>query len=120
MKKHLVAVALMIAGPVVAAAQAPSVDAQIKEAVAILPEDLRAGATVVVYDPATGARQVLRQGTNMVECQPKTVDGLTRCYHKPLAPRRDLEAKLRAEKKRRGDSPRACGGNQIGHAHGTT
>ena len=99
MNKHLVAVALMIAGPVFAAAQAPGVDAQIKEAVAILPEDLRAGATVVTYDPATGARKVLRQGTNFVECQPRMADGFERCYNKSLAPRRDLEAKLRVEKK---------------------
>ncbi len=56
---------------------------------------------MVVYDQKTGARQVLRQGTNMMECQPKSpVDGFTRCYHKQLAPRRDLEAKLRAEGKK--------------------
>jgi hypothetical protein len=91
--------ALVLASPLMAAAQQPSVDAQIAEAVAILPEDLRAGATVVTYDPATGARKVLRQGTNFLECQPKAADGFERCYNKSLAPRRDLEAKLRAEKK---------------------
>jgi len=42
---------------------------------------------------------VLRQGTNFIECQPRMADGFTRCYSKSLAPRRDLEAKLRAEKK---------------------
>ena len=72
---------------------------QIAEAVQILPEDLRAGATVVTYDAATGARKVLRQGTNFIECQPRMADGFTRCYNKALGPRRDLEAKLRAEKK---------------------
>jgi hypothetical protein len=66
--------------------------------VQILPGDLRAGATVVTYD-AVGARKVLRQGTNFVECQPRMADGFSRCYSKALAPRRDLEAKLRAEKK---------------------
>ena len=71
---------------------------QIAEAVQILPEDLRAGATVVTYD-ASGARKVLRQGTNFIECQPRMADGFSRCYSKALAPRRDLEAKLRAEKK---------------------
>jgi hypothetical protein len=71
---------------------------QIAEAVQILPADLRAGATVITYD-AGGARKVLRQGTNFVECQPRMADGFSRCYSKALAPRRDLEAKLRAEKK---------------------
>ena len=74
-------------------------DQQIAEAVQILPQDLRAGATVVTYDDATGARKVLREGTNFIECQPRMADGFTRCYNKSLAPRRDLEAKLRAQKK---------------------
>ena len=80
-----------------AAAQAP--DPRIHEAIQPLPEELRAGATVVAYDPATGERKVLRQGTNALECQPKAADGFTRCYNKALGPRRDLEAKLRAQKK---------------------
>jgi hypothetical protein len=80
-------------------ALAQSADAQIAEAVQILPPDLRGGATVVTYDEATGARKVLRTGTNFIECQPRMADGFTRCYSKTMAPRRDLEAKLRAEKK---------------------
>jgi hypothetical protein len=100
MKKSIgVLAVLALASPWMAAAQTPSVEAQIAEAVAILPEDLRAGATVVTYDPTTGARKVLRQGTNFLECQPKGADGFERCYNKSLAPRRDMEAKLRAEKK---------------------
>ena len=63
------------------------------------PQDLKAGATVVAYDAANGKSQVLRQGTNQIECQPKAADGFVRCYNKALAPREDLEAKLRAEKK---------------------
>jgi hypothetical protein len=91
--------ALLLASPlVVTHAQAPAA-ASIAEAVQILPPDLRAGATVVTYDKATGARHVLRQGTNFLECQPRMDDGFTRCYNKALAPRRDLEAKLKAEKK---------------------
>lgn len=83
-----------------AAAQSGADAALIAEAVQILPEDLRAGATVVAYDPATGARRVVRQGTNFVECQPvDPADGFARCYHKLLGPRRDLEAKLKAQKK---------------------
>ena len=93
------AVALVVC-PLVAAAQGASPDRRIAEAVQVVPQDLRAGATVVFYDPATGARTVLRQGTNFLECQPRNSnDGFARCYHKSLGPRRDLEARLRAEKK---------------------
>ena len=100
MKKSIgVLAVLALASPWVAAAQNQSVEAQIAEAVKILPEDLRAGATVVTYDPATGERKVLRPGTNFIECQPRMADGFERCYNKSLAPRRDMEAKLRAEKK---------------------
>ncbi len=81
------------------AVMAQTVAAQVAEAVQILPEDLRGGATVVTYDAATGARTVLRQGTNFLECQPRMADGFTRCYNKTNGPRRDLEARLRAEKK---------------------
>ncbi|MEO8677581.1 MAG: hypothetical protein ABI665_00955 [Vicinamibacterales bacterium] len=93
--------AMFLAGPLagVPAARAQSAADQIAAAVAVLPQDLRAGATVVTYDAATGARKVLRQGTNFMECQPKMADGFTRCYNKSLGPRRDLEAKLRAQKK---------------------
>src|SRR5438105_4462779 len=95
----LAAVVTTLAAPLAAAAPQVSPDQQIAEAVKILPPDLRAGATVVTYDAQTGARKVLRQGTNFIECQPRMADGFTRCYNKALAPRRDLEAKLRAEKK---------------------
>ena len=99
MKKLIgLAVLAVFARPFVPLAQAPAAD-QIAEAVEILPPDLRDGATVVTYDKATGARRVLRQGTNFLECQPRMDDGFTRCYNKALGPRRDLEAKLRAEKK---------------------
>ena len=95
------AAAVVLGSPlVVAAAQASGVAAQVTQAVQVLPEDLRAGATVVTYDRATGARQVLREGTNFIECQPRNLDdGFTRCYNKALGLRRDLEAKLKAEKK---------------------
>jgi hypothetical protein len=96
----LAATATVLAGPLaVGAQQAAPADKLIAEAVQILPPDLGAGATVVTYDAATGARKVLRQGTNFLECQPRMADGFTRCYSKALAPRRDLEAKLRAQKK---------------------
>jgi hypothetical protein len=99
MKKMMLAAAVVVAcAPIAAAQNAPSADQQIAEAVRILPEHLRAGATVVTYD-ASGARKVLRQGTNFLECQPRMADGFARCYSKTLGARRDLEAKLRAEKK---------------------
>src|SRR3982750_388196 len=97
----LAAAAVVVTPVVVAHAQtqsqapAQSKDAKIAEAVQPLPDDLKAGATVVTYDEKTGERTVLRQGTNFVECQPKAKDGFVRCYNKVLAPRRALEAKLR-------------------------
>jgi hypothetical protein len=95
----LAAAAIVLSGSVVPAGQPPAPDQQIAETVRILPEDLRAGATVVTYERGTGARKVLREGTNFIECQPQMDDGFTRCYHKSRGPRRDLEAKLRAQKK---------------------
>ena len=95
----LIAAGVLASPLVIATAQTPSLDDRIAQAVQVLPADLRAGATVVAYAPATGARIVLRQGTNFIECQPKMDDGFTRCYNKALGPRRDLEAKLKAEKK---------------------
>ena len=100
MKKSIGIIAVLaLASPWMAAAQTPTAEAQIAEAVSILPEDMRAGATVVTYDTTTGERKVLRQGTNFLECQPKMADGFERCYHKSFGPRRDLEAKLTAQKK---------------------
>ena len=72
----------------------------VAQAVLPLPEDLRDGATVVTYDKTTGARKVLRQGTNMIECQPRDPEsGFTRCYHKNNGAQNDLVATLRAEGK---------------------
>jgi len=96
-----VAVSLLWTPLAIQRTSAQAADPRIAEAIRPLPDDLQAGATVVVYDQKTGERQVLRQGTNVMECQPKSpVDGFTRCYHKQLAPRRDLEAKLRAQGKK--------------------
>jgi hypothetical protein len=106
MQKLLVlTTAALLAAPILADAQTAGAAEQIAQAVQVLPADLRAGATVVAYDKATGARQVLRQGTNFVECQPQMEDGFTRCYNKALGPRRDLEAKLKAEKRPTRRSP---------------
>jgi hypothetical protein len=94
------AVLTVLVGPMAASsATAQTNEDKIKEATQPLPEDLKAGATVLTYDQKTGARQILRQGTNYIECQPKAKDGFVRCYNKVLAPRRDMEAKLRAQGK---------------------
>ena len=101
MKAFIGVVAVVVAlSPLAAStASAQSNEEKIAQAVLPLPEDLRAGATVFTYDPGTGERQVLRPGTNFVECQPKGDDGFTWCYNKSQAPRRDLQAKLKAQKK---------------------
>ena len=101
MKAFITAAALAAVLSPMAASQAMAQmnDAVIKEATQPLPEDLRAGATVVRYDEKTGERNVIRQGTNYIECQPKAKDGFVRCYNKVLSPRRDMEAKLRAQGK---------------------
>ena len=91
----LVAAAAPLAGGVVSAQQ--SKEQVIAEATKPLPDDLKAGATVVSYDAKTGARNIVRQGTNYIECQPKAADGFVRCYNKTMAPRRDMEAVLRAK-----------------------
>ena len=100
------------------AQQSSSAPQQIAEAVQILPEDLRAGATVVTYD-ATGARKVLRQGTNFLECQPRMADGFSALLQQGAgaAPRSRGEAPRR-EEERRGDPERGRGGGQGGHAAG--
>jgi hypothetical protein len=101
--KAFIGVAALVAlmSPMAASpAMAQSNDALIKEATQPLPDDLKAGATVVTYDEKTGARKVLREGTNYIECQPKAKDGFVRCYNKAVfGAQRDMEAKLRAEGK---------------------
>ena len=99
MRSAITAATMIVVSLFAITAMAQTVDARVAEALKPLPEDLKAGATVVAYDAASGARQVLRQGTNQIECQPKAADGFVRCYNKILAPRRDLEAKLHAQKK---------------------
>jgi len=71
----------------------------VKHATLPLPADLRDGAGVITYDDK-GNRQVLRAGTNMIECQARDENsGFTRCYHKGLGAESDMRAKLSAEGK---------------------
>lgn len=76
---------------------AQSTQELIAEAVRPLPEELRANATVYRYDPTSGDRIVLRQGSNQVECRPKDEEGFTRCTPIANASRSDMSAKLRAQ-----------------------
>jgi hypothetical protein len=77
-----------------------SIDDQIAQATLPLPEELRDGAAVVEFDPDTGERRVLRQGTNVIECQPRSPEtGFTRCYHASQSAERALTARLTAEGK---------------------
>lgn len=88
------ALALLVGATV---SNAQSVDELVAQAVRPLPDDLKAGATVYRHDPETGARVVLRQGTNQVECTPKDDQGFTRCESVRMGPRRDLAARLEAQ-----------------------
>ena len=62
-----------------------------------MPDSLKAGATVVSYDPETGARNVLREGSSVIECQTRNPQTMfIRCYHELRGPEYDLRAKLGA------------------------
>jgi len=94
-----------------------AMDDMVAHATLPLPEDLRAGAAVVTYDPDTGARKVLREGSNMIECQARDErTGFTRCYHKGLAAESNLRAKLSAEGK---DFQAVSAGVNAARADGT-
>ena len=72
-------------------------DPVVSEALRPLPEDLRADATVYRYNADSGEREILREGDNHVECEPRSDDGFTWCYPTSTAARRDLRARLVAE-----------------------
>jgi hypothetical protein len=77
-----------------------AIDDPVMQATLPLPDDLRAGAAVVTYDPRSGRRTVLREGSNPIECQPRNAEsGFTRCYHEVQGARRALTARLQAEGK---------------------
>ncbi|MDH3418162.1 MAG: hypothetical protein OEQ25_02755 [Gammaproteobacteria bacterium] len=96
--RYLSLFTIVIAGLIAAApVSAQSTAEIIAAAVRPLPEDLRDGATVYRYAADTGERIMLRQGTNHIECRPEDANGFTRCESVLMGPRRDLEAKLRAQ-----------------------
>ena len=67
MTKFLLPTALLFAFVGLAPAQEKSVQQQVAEALMPLPDDLRAGATVIAYVSA-GEKTVLREGTNHMVC----------------------------------------------------
>ena len=74
------------------------IDDPIEQALLPLPDNLKDGATVVSYDPETGARNVLREGTSVIECQTRNPETMfIRCYHEQRGPEYDLRAKLGAQ-----------------------
>lgn len=86
---------------------ASEIDDPIKQAVMPLPDDLKEGAAVIRYNTA-GEREVLREGTNMMECQPLDPEsGFIRCYHETVGAELDLQARLAAQGKS-GDEIRAA------------
>ena len=70
-------------------------DETIARAVLPLPASLRAEAGIYNYDES-GARQVLRKGSNAVECKIKDENQHTWCYPVSTTARRDYSAKLAA------------------------
>jgi hypothetical protein len=70
----------------------------IEQALLPLPEDLKAGATVARYDAKTGKREVLRQGTSTIECQPYDPETqFIRCYHASRVAELELRAQLASQ-----------------------
>lgn len=77
-----------------------AIEDPVTQATLPLPDDLKAGAAVVSYDPRSGRRTVLQEGSNTIECQPRDAEsGFTRCYHEVQGARRALTARLQAEGK---------------------
>ena len=90
MTKFILPTALLLVIVGVASAQEKSVQQQVAEALMPLPDDLRAGATVIRYDSA-GNKFVLREGTNHMVCSADSPsEGFSvRCYPKALQGFRD-------------------------------
>ena len=79
---------LFFVASLVAAAEVPSREWQIKTAVLAAPKADREAATVLGYDPS-GAVVTLRQGTNTFICladDPRQKGFSVACYHKDLEP----------------------------------
>jgi hypothetical protein len=83
----------------------PSADIQVKLAILSAPDEKRANATVMGYDPE-GKLVVLRKGTNEMICladDPKQKGFNVSCYHKDLDPFMQRGRELKAEGKSQAD-----------------
>ena len=89
--------AALVAAVGIAEAQEKSVEQQINEALMPLPENLRAGATVMGYD-AVGKKVVLRRGTSNFTCTADSpAKGFSvRCYPNIIAAYRERVGELLA------------------------
>ena len=96
MRNSLSTAVVVIALLTATTANSQITDELIARAVLPLPENMRADASVFTYDE-DGSRQVLRQGSNAVECKIKDENAHTWCYPKSSAANRDYQAKLQAE-----------------------
>ena len=97
MSKFATTLGLLTAGILAAGQASAQADAAtIEKALSPLPEDLRADATVYMYDE-DGNRVTLKAGSNHVECTPTDEEGFTRCGPVSQRARRDLQAKLSAQ-----------------------
>jgi hypothetical protein len=65
-----------------------------------LPKDLRRESSVVSYDKNSGARKVLREGSNGIACVPRDEEtGFTRCAHEENLVEQDFRMQLSAQGK---------------------
>jgi hypothetical protein len=87
--KRILTGMLLLASPLAAQKQFPTVEQQIATAVMALPDNFRADATVMGWKTAGGKLEVLRQGTNGMNClaqfavEPRFHIS---CYHEGLEP----------------------------------
>jgi hypothetical protein len=80
---------LALASPALAQKAHPTVDQQIATSVMALPEGLRAGATVMGWKTPSGKMEVLRQGTNGMNCLAQFAvekNFHVSCYHEGMEP----------------------------------
>lgn len=80
---------LVLASPVAAQKAHPTVDQQIATAVLALPENMRANATVMGWKTQGGKLEVLRQGTNGMNCLAQFAvekNFHISCYHDGMEP----------------------------------
>ena len=85
---HLLVLAGLLAASLCAASAVPPPAVQIASAILAAPEDLRAGAAVLGYNPE-GALVTLREGSNELIClanDPTKSSFSVACYHRDLEP----------------------------------